>query len=133
MTTEEQINLYCEQKENVNILNKSIAKLNTAIKKTLIDSGLKRAETDDYEVTLETRVTEDVDQIKMLGILKECWKNIGDTENCPFIRTVETVDMDELEKYMYKGLIPKDTVLALDACRVKKETKALTYKAKKGE
>ena len=133
MATSEQVELYCEQKEQEKVLKKSIAKLNEDIKSSLIAENKNDMTSGKYTVQLEIRTSEDVNTEKMLSILKQFWqKNHGD-EKCPFIRTVEYVDMDELEAFMYQEELPKEVILDLDTCRIKKTTTALTYKIKKGD
>lgn len=133
MTTEEQVKLYCEQKAEESTLNKSNKKLAESIKQALLESNETDFSAGKYSIHLETRVTESVDEFGMLTVLKNYWDaNKGD-EKCPFIKTTEYIDMDALEAFMYKEDLPKDVLLALDGCRVKKETTAITYKIAKGE
>lgn len=131
MTPKEQIELYCEQMNEEKALHKANKTLNDNIKQTLIDDNATDAKSGKYSVHLETRVTEELDTVKMLDILKAFWKKKYGSKKCPFIRTVEVLDMEELESFMYTEELPSDLILDLDMCRIKKETKALTYKIAK--
>ena len=133
MLTEEQIKTFCTQKAEENALKKSNAKLADVIKDELIKANKTDASAGKYSIQLTKRVTEGVDEPRMLDVLKQFWDSEHKGEKCPFIGTVEYVDMDELEAFMYKDGLPQETILALDACRTKKETLALTFDIKKEE
>ena len=133
MLTEEQIKTFCVQKAEENALKKANTKLADIIKEDLIKSNKTDASAGKYSVSLTKRITEDVDELKMLEVLKQFWMNMHKGEKCPFIGTVEYVDMNKLEAFMYREELPEDVILALDACRIKKESIALSYKIEKGE
>lgn len=138
MSTEEQIKLYCEQKNEESRLNKSNKQLNEALKQILIEQVKKDKNATDitagkYSVHLVVKQSEDIDEFKMLSVLKDFWQKTKGEEKCPFIGTVEYLDMDALEAFMYKEELPKDVIIALDGCRIKKESTSLTYKIAKGE
>lgn len=67
-----------------------------------------------YTVKYSTYETEKVNEEIMLGILKEYWNSTGSTESCPFIKTKEYVDTDELERWLYAEKIPQDIVIDLN-------------------
>ena len=131
MELEERIKKYCEQAIEEKALHKSNDVLKNDIKETLLKDGRDEAESGKYTVRIETRVTEKVDEVKMLDVLKRFWKATHGDEKCPFIATVECVDMEALETFMYSNELPQEVLLELDGCRVKSETKALTYKVAK--
>ena len=133
MTPEEQVKVYCKQMDEEKALHKSNEKLKTALKKWLTDAGRNIHKEGKYQIVLQTRVTESVDEEKMLNILKAYWTKIGKGKPCPFVATKEFVDMDALEQYIYKGKLPKYLLLELDGCRVRKESQALTYKTGEGD
>lgn len=138
MNTEEQIKLYCEQKNEESRLNKSNKQLNESLKQILIEQVKKDKNATDitagkYSVHLVVKQSEDIDESKMLSVLKDFWQKTKGKEKCPFIGTVEYLDMDALEAFMYKEELPKDVIIALDGCRIKKESTSLTYKIAKGE
>jgi hypothetical protein len=133
MDSKELIRTYCIQKSQESALNKSNKKLSEDIKKSLIENNQTDAEADEYSVHLEKRVTESIDEEKMMTVLEDFWHREHGEEDCPFIgsRTIYFVDSDALEKYMYQNDLPEDVILALDGCRIKEETIALKYKINK--
>ena len=133
MVSEEQITQYCEWKEDEKSLNKDIKKLTETIKQAMIDANKKEVHTDKYIINLEIRTTDNIDPMLALMVLKRYWDKEHKGENCPFIRTIEVLDEDALEKFMYSTKLPEDTLSALDKCRTKTVTKALTYKKIKGK
>lgn len=133
VTIEEQVKTYCKQMEEEKALHKSNDGLKNAIKKWLVDAGMTMSKIGNYKVVLQSRVTESVDETKMIGVLKAYWDKHGKGKQCPFIGTKEYVDMDALESYIYRGKLPKYLLLELDECRVKKESTALTYKVEKDD
>lgn len=133
LTTLERIDLYCDSKEAEKTLNKDIKALNDKIKQEMRDGNLKEVQTDKYVVTLESRTKDDIDPALMLMVLKKYWDSEHKGEPCPFIRTIEVLDEDELEKFMYATKLPAETVSALDKCRTTTVTQALTYKKVKGK
>ena len=132
-TLEEKSALYCGYKEEEKSLNKNIKALNEDIKKTMDAANVKVVTTEDYIVTLESRTKDDIDPALMLMVLKKYWDKEHKGEPCPFIRTIEVLDEDELEKFMYSTKLPAETVSALDKCRTTTVTQALTYKKVKGK
>lgn len=130
---EEQVKLYCEQMNQEKALHKANETLKNTLKKFLTDMKKDVLKSGKYKVSLQSRVSESIDEAQMLAVLKTYWEKAGKGKQCPFIRTQEFVDMDVLEGYIYKDKLPKYLLLELDKCRVKKETVALTYSVEKGE
>ena len=133
MITEEQVKDYCQKKDEEKVLKKAISSLGETIKNELINSKETDAKFDKYTVRLETRTTESVDEAKLLSVLESDWikRNGEDSDLPPYIKVARYVDMDALESAIYNGEISKETLLAIDGCRVKKESVALTYKEAK--
>ena len=133
MITEEQVKDYCQKKDEEKVLKKAISSLGETIKNELINSKETDAKFDKYTVRLETRTTESVDEAKLLSVLESDWikRNGEDSDLPPYIKVARYVDMDALESAIYNGEISKETLLAIDGCRVKKESVALTYKVAK--
>ena len=134
MTTEEQITSYCEKKEEEKLLSKSIKQLGETIKGFLIDNKKNDMQAGEWQINLQHKVTESIDEDKLLSVLKGFWVEKNGSIQCPFVSTVEVVNMEALEGAIYRGEIPDEILLKIDGCRIKKETDALTYKrAKKGD
>ena len=135
MISEEMIKTFCTQKSQESALNKSNKKLSEEIKKSLIEDKQTNVEVDEYSVYLEKRVSENIDEQKMMAVLEDFWEREHGDEECPFIctKTIVYLDDEALEKYMYQNELPEDVILALDGCRIKEETIALKYKINKGK
>lgn len=126
---------YCEQKEQEKVLKASLKNLNDQIKDELKSRDETGFDFGKYHVKLQTRVKEEVNEEKVLAVLKDFWDSQAGGANkgtqCPYIKRVEVLDMDALENAIYKGDIPDEVLMSLDKCRVKSETVALTYKIDK--
>ena len=133
MTTEEQIIAYCEKKEEEKALSKTIKKLNSDIKAFLGNLKDKKTQVGDWQVELRHKVTEDIDELKLLTVVKGFWSEKNGSMECPFVKRIEVVDMDALEGAIYRNEIPKEVLLEIDGCRVKKENDSLVYKKAKKE
>lgn len=130
MCLETKIKSYCDKKEAEKLLKKEISHLGGELKDYLTTHD-GSAEGDGWVVNLQSRNVETVDEEKMLYVLKASWKEQNGKKKCPYIRTVEVLDMDALENAIYKGEISEETLLELDGCRTKTTQYALTYKKKK--
>lgn len=139
MKLEEQITQYCEQKQEESILKKSIETLNKSIKEALsnstkeIKSGKQGVRAGKYEVKLQIKQNTNVDEGKMLEIIKRFWHSTHGSQQCPFIRTVEVIDSDALEGAIYREELPKEVAVELGKCIKRSEIKALVYKEIKEE
>lgn len=124
----EQIKKYCESKEEEKALKKKLSALSGDIKGFLMDNGIVNEDVGEWRVTLQTKVAEDIDMEKLIDVLQAYWDSTDNSDSCPYIKYVPVVDMEELEKSIYKEDIPSDILMKIDSCRIKKETKALIYK-----
>ena len=111
-----QIKAVCEEEKNL-------------IKGAMTASQLDTATYGGYKVTKTETIRESLNTVKALNILKEYWGKKGTNETCPYIKMVETLDMDSLESDIYANKLDKDTLLALDTCREK--TPVVTLKCVK--
>lgn len=109
-------------------LKEQLSTLSKDIKDYMLAHNSTVDESDSFEVTLQTKTTETVDKEAMLKILKEDWAEHNGSMQCPYIKTAEYVDEDELEARAYRGEISKEVLLKLDKCRKITKTKALIYK-----
>ena len=126
-----QIREYCKKKAEASVLERRVKELGDKLKASLLNSGKREYSTGRYSIQLEVRKEEKVDTGKMLAILKNYWAEEHGDEMCPFIRTVEVIDEDALERFLYNHPLPEDTILALDSCRTTSTTNALKYKIAK--
>lgn len=133
MVTDEDFATYCEKKEEEKVLKKSISALGTSIKQFFTENKTTNKQVGKWKVELQHRVSEDVNEAKMLDILQDFWEKEHPDKKCPFVQTVCILNMDALEGALYRGEIPEDVMTQLNACRIRKETDALVYSINKEE
>ena len=128
-----EVEKYCELKEQAKLINNEVDSLNKLLKAELEGREETNFNFGKYHVYLEPRVTEDFNEAKALDIVLRYWESKGVEYKCPFIRTVEVLDMDALEVAIYKNELPKEVLMELDKCRTKTVNNALKYKIDKEE
>ena len=121
---------YCENSEQAKFFKKVADKEKEELKSYLIDRGDKGMEDGKYSVQIRTSEKETMDEVKLLEVLKKEWEKTHPDEPCPWVKTVECIDMDALESDMFNSRVPMETLLAIDKCRVKTVTQALYYSIK---
>ena len=114
-------------------LNKECKEMNNQIKDLLTADNLTEYTAGGYTVTKTITKSESLDEDKLLELLKSDWVSRNGSMQCPYIKTKYYVDMTELESALYKGDIPKDTIVSMDSCKVTKETVKLNLKRAKKE
>lgn len=127
MAKEQEIERYCELKEQEKALSKDIKGLGSDIKEFLMDTDERSQQVGKWIVKLQRKVTEDVDTEKLLDVLTKYWDTVGDGRDNPFLSFVPVVNMEALEKALYMDELPADLITQIDGCRVKKESDALVY------
>ena len=105
--------------------------MNTEIKQIMEKDGLTEYTSDEYTVKKSVSVSESMNEEEMLKVLKADWAKRYGSMECPYIKTKQYVDMDVLESVLYAGELPQETVVALDKCRITKETVKLTLSKSK--
>lgn len=122
---------YGEKHYNELALKKECSEINTEIKQLMEKDELTEYTSGEYTVKKSVSVSESMNEEEMLKVLKSDWASRYGSMECPYIKTKEYVDMDILESVMYAGELPQDTVVALDKCRITKETVKLTLSKSK--
>lgn len=117
---EKMIPSYGKLKAQITEDDKAAKLLNTRIKDALLKQGLTEKSAGGYQVKYTTRTTESFNEEQLLDFCKEHKVLKG----C--VRTVEVIDMNELENLMYEQKIPKKLLLEMDKMRIKKDTAYLT-------
>lgn len=134
MNLEELIPIYGDHNSEFNSLKKICASENEEIKKLMSKENLTEKSYGGYKVTYSVSERESLNEDAMLEILKEDWEKNHKNEDCPYIKTKEYIDMDELEKALYSNSIDNDVLVALDGCRTVSEVVTLRcHKQKKGD
>lgn len=124
---------YCETQDKIKELKK-LADEDKATIKAIMTKGKRDAFTSDgWTVSLKPRTTEDIDPDKLLNVIKTDWAKNNGSIQCPFIRTREYVDLEALEKAIYKGEVSQELLLQIDKCRVTKTSMVLYYSREKKE
>ena len=129
----ETVKQYCESKEEEKTLKKKLSGLSSEIKEQLNADEETKFEAGDWVVELQNKVSEDIDEAKLVSFIQRYWAEKGKEEECPYIQYVPVINMEALEKDIYNKNIPEDILNAIQSCRITKETQALIYKRAKKE
>ena len=130
-TLEKYVSEYGEKKDVYDVEKKLIDKLNNDIKEIMTKYNLEDCESGDYTVTCTVSEEETMNEDRLLEIIKSViWAGKGSME-CPFIKRVEHVDFDELEKAIYNGDLSKEQLLEIGKCKQVKQKTVLRLKKKK--
>lgn len=121
MTLNEMINQYGKLNREVNAIKKEADKFNKSIKTEMKEQELDELNTGLYTAKLQVRKSESLDEEKVIEILKR--NNIKG-----IVKRKEYVDESLLEDAIYKGVLSQDILNEIAACKVVKETVALTIK-----
>ena len=127
------INEYCKSKEEEKTLKKKLDGLSSEIKEQLNAEEETKFEAGDWVVELQNKVSENIDEEKLVSFIQRYWVEKGKEEECPYIQYVPVINMEALEKDIYNNNIPEDILNAIQSCRITKETQALVYKRAKKE
>lgn len=124
---------YGEVDNQVKTLKKELDSDKVTLKNLMREQKLDSHSAGGYTVTYSIRENTEIDERKMLEILKKDWENrYGKGVECPYIQTVEVIDTDKLEAVLYAGELPKEVIAQLDACQIKKPVEVLGCKKNKG-
>ena len=120
---------YCEDKKVESTLKKRLAEYNEHIKGILLPAGLTDWEYGNNAIHITIKHSETMNEAKVLELLtKECHDKCVELG---IIKTKEYVDAQALEAAIYRGDIPKKTLLKMDACKDIKDTPTLNVVKKK--
>ena len=124
------IEQYGQKKTVYDLEKKTIDKLNNSIKELMTKYSLEKYDSDTYSVSCTVNEIEEMNEEKLLAIIKSViWADKG-SMHCPFIKTVEQVDFDALEKAIYNGDISKEHLLEIGKCKEVKQRTVLRFKSK---
>ena len=116
---------YGELDSQIKSLSKELDSDKVTIKNYMEDNQYKDYTAGGYKLVRQVSYRTKYDEDKMLEILKQDWKErYGDLE-CPYIKTREYVDMDQLESVIYANELPNETLAKLNNCQDKTEVVAL--------
>lgn len=116
---------YGDLDSQIKTLSKELESDKVTIKNALENLEVKNYSSGGYTVTRQVSYRTKYDEDKMLKVLKADWQErYGDME-CPYIKTKEYVDMDQLESVIYAGELSNKTMAELNKCQEKTEIVAL--------
>lgn len=125
---------YGELDTKIKTLTKELESDKVTIKNQLLATNVDTYIAGNYKVVRQVSYRTKVDEDKMLKVLKKDWESRYGDQDCPYIKTKEYVDMDQLESVLYAGELPKEVLTELNNCQEKTEVVALKCsKVKKGE
>ena len=114
-----------EEKVVCDDLTKKVKDYAAQIKKIMIAENLEDSESGPYIAKLSFSHTENFDEGGMISFIKSVlWADKGSME-CPYIKRVEVVDWDAIEKAMYNGDISKEHILEMDKFKSVTDTPVL--------
>lgn len=115
---------YARQKEDFDDLKKEVDKNNALIKDTMLNMGLDKYEAEGYVAKRTESSRETMDAEKLLAVMKK-----HGLTNC--IQTVEVVNMETLERYLYDNGATPELAEDIDKCR--KITPVVTLRVSKAK
>lgn len=133
LTLNDLIPRYYLNKSELDSYKKLVDADNTAIKEILL-KNLAKGETsvsetvDDLVATIKVIDKTDFDYNKLLQKLKSDWFEQHGSMTCPYVKTIETVNMEAVEDALYNGQLDAK---ALEGCKVPKVENRLTVKRSK--
>lgn len=108
---------YGANKAEADRLKAVMADDNAEIKNICSQLGLEKLEVDGWEMTYRVDSKHNIDEDKMLSILKAYWSKKNGSMECPFIKTREYIDQEALQDAIFNGEIADQKVLLeLKAC-----------------
>ena len=108
-------------------LKKDLEDRKLLIKNTMKDSNIDKWSAGGYTVSYSESERVSFDEEKALNVLKAAYPNRD--SSCPYVKTVEVIDMDALEAAIYNNEIDNDILVKLNDCRT--ATKVVTLKCSK--
>lgn len=116
------------KKSTVDSLDKEIKADAAKIKKIMMEEELEESTSGIYTAKLSFQNKEVIDEEGMLQYIKSVlWGDKG-SMHCPYIRMIEVIDWDALEKDMYSGKITKEQIIAMDKFKSINKTPVLKLK-----
>lgn len=110
----ELISSWGKNKSLADDLSKLVKRDSAQIKQIMLEQKITRSVSDRYVAKLSFQHKEEFNEEALLKYIKsEIWKDKGSME-CPYIKRVEVIDWDALEKAIYNETITKDQLLEID-------------------
>lgn len=129
----ENVKEYCAKKEEEKVLKKEISALSSDIKTYLTEEKESYSVVGNWRVELQDKVSEDLDEDKLINLILQFWENNNIEKPCPYIVYKPVIDMEKLESAIYNREVPEVLLDAIDKCRIRRTSTALIYKKAKKE
>lgn len=127
------IPIYGGNKTQLDELKSVVDGDNKEIKAICKQLSIDKMEVDGWKMNYSTTIKHDVNETKMLEIIKKWWSEKNGSMHCPYIRVEYHIDNDAIEDAIYKGEFDKEILLALKACDTEKPQERLVVSKSKGE
>ena len=116
------------KKSTVDSLDKEVKADAAKIKELMMKEELDESTSGIYTAKLSFQNKETINEEGLLQYIKTTlWGDKG-SMHCPYIKLVETIDWDALEKDIYNGKITKEQVIDMDKFRTINKTPILKLK-----
>ena len=115
-----------KNKTECDALTKIVKADSAKIKSIMLDENLTESESDEYLAKLSFKHSEKFDEDGLIQFFKTVlWADKGSME-CPYIKRVEVVDWDAVEKAIYNGTITKEQAAEMNKYKEVTTTPVLT-------
>lgn len=118
-------------KSRADALTKEAKKDGDKIKAIMTDAGYENSSSGRYTANIQYATSEKLDEDGMIHYIKsEIWGDKG-SMHCPYIKTVEVIDFEALEKAIYHGDITQEQVAEMGKFKTVTKTPKLYLKVSK--
>ena len=125
MEIKEKVDEYGRLDSQMKDLKKTMDVEKDEIKNYMIENAMDSYSADDYKVQCVKSTKTAMNEAGTLSVLKEYWEKEHGSEECPFVKTIEVLNHDELEKSLYHNEFPAEVMSKLNECITTTETYAL--------
>ena len=98
MEIKEKVDEYGRLDSQMKDLKKTMDVEKDEIKNYMIENAMDSYSADDYKVQCVKSTKTAMNEAGTLSVLKEYWEKEHGSEECPFVKTIEVLNHDELEK-----------------------------------
>lgn len=119
------IPLYGSNKTQLDELKTVVDGDNKEIKSICKALSVDTMEVDGWKMNYSVVTKHNVNEAKMLEIVKHWWAEKNGSKHCPYIRVEEHIDNEAIQDAIYNGEFDKETLLALRACDTEKPEEKL--------
>lgn len=123
-----------KNKKVLDPLKKDVDKDAAEIKQLMLEEKLDTSISGEFTAVLSFTNKESIDEDGLLDYIKSVLWGTKGSMQCPYIKTVEVIDWEAVEKALYNGEITKEQAIEMDKFKTVTKTPVLKMgKPKKGE